>query len=260
MIKNITLTSSLLSAQCLPAISSEDAHKIDMQIFQNEASGREDLLVFWSQYEPFPSLGIGHNIWFPKGRIFSYTEQFPLLCDFLQKYGIQLPAWLQEARKDGAPWASRTEFLRDAKRVQELRDLLKSTVDLQTYFMIERLEEKLILIIESAPLEQRELIVQTSALLKSTTLGIYALIDYLNFKGDGLNPKEESRGERWGLAQVLLDMPDDLNQENIHKAFTVSAAKILLRLVENSAPDYQRVKFLKGWINRVSSYANTTLF
>ncbi len=260
MIKNITLTSSLLSAHCLPAINAEDAHKIGMQIFQNEASGREDLLVFWSQYEPFPSLGIGHNIWFPQGRIFSYTEQFPLLCDFLEKYGIQLPAWLHEARKHGAPWASRDEFLQDTRRVQELRNLLKSTIDVQTYFMIERLEEKLLVIIQEAPFEKQERVAHVSALLKSTTLGMYALIDYLNLKGDGLNPKEESNGERWGLAQVLLDMPDDLNYENVHKAFTISAAKILLRLVENSAPDYQRVKWLKGWINRVSSYANTTLF
>ncbi len=51
-------------------------------------------------------------------------------------------------------------------------------------------------------------------------------------------------------------MPDNLNKSNIVKAFTVSASKMLLRLIENSAPDYQRVKYLSGWMKRLGTYVN----
>ena len=61
------------------------------------------------------------------------------------------------------------------------------------------------------------------------------LIDYLNFKGSGLDPKEQSNGQRWGLLQVLIDMPDSLTEDKVNQAFTISAIKILVALVQNSA-------------------------
>ncbi len=237
-----------------------DAKKIGMQIWSNETSKRVDQLAFWSPHEPFPSLGIGHCIWYPKGKKAHYTHQFPLLCSYLQKHGIQLPKWLQKAKSSGAPWASREEFLKDTKKVAELRELLKSTIDLQTYYMIERLDQRVPLIIRAAPVEKKALLARYIKLMKSSVQGRYALVDYSNFKGDGLSLQEKSAGESWGLLQVLLDLPDNLTQENITTAFTVSAAKILLRLVQNSAPHYSRVKYLKGWINRVGTYSDPTLF
>ena len=86
--------------------------------------------------------------------------------------------------------------------------------------------------------------------------GTYALVDYLNFKGNGLSQSEELKGQRWGLLQVLMDMPYNLTAENVNKAFAVSAAKVLLRRIENSAPDYTFIAYLEGWIKRVSTYAN----
>ena len=90
--------------------------------------------------------------------------------------------------------------------------------------------------------------------------GIYVLIDYLNFKGAGLNPREVSNEHRWGLLQVMLDMPDTVTQENVTKAFTISAAKTLIILIQNSAPNYRQIRFLHGWMRRLSSYANESLF
>lgn len=241
-------------------MNADSAKKIGMQIWNNEASGRRDLLVFWNQYESFPSLGIGHCIWYPEGQTGKFTEQFPQLCFYLKENNIQLPDWLEQAILTGAPWPSRNDFLRDIEHIEELTQLLELTIDLQILFMVERLEQRLPLIIEAVPDEKKEQIIYNIELLKSSDLGLYALIDYLNSKGDGLNPLEESRGDRWGLLQVLLDMPDNLNQDNITKAFTVSAAKILLRLIQNSAPDYRRVKFLNGWMKRVSTYADQNIF
>src|SRR6476620_4484737 len=61
------------------SITPDDIKKIGMLIWANEASKRKELLVFWSQFESFPSLGIGHYIWYPRGHTAHYTEQFPLL-------------------------------------------------------------------------------------------------------------------------------------------------------------------------------------
>lgn len=242
------------------SVTIEDAKKIGLQIWQNEASQRKDLLVFWNPNEEFLSLGIGHNIWFPKGHAVLYAQQFPLLCNFLQNHGVQLPEWLEIAKDIGAPWTSRDEFLQDTERIEELRNLLISTIDLQVYFMIERLDQQLPTIIEAADIEQREKIIRNIELMKSSLYGIYALTDYLNFKGGGLNPKEKSNGDGWGLLQVLLDMPDNLTKDNVTKAFTVSAANILLRLIKNSAPDYRRIRFLHGWMRRLSTYVDSNIF
>ncbi len=237
-----------------------DAKKIGMQIFKNETSMKLENLVFWNPSEPFPSLGIGHFIWHPHGKKGQFEHQFPLLCDYLQKQGVQLPKWLEECKATGAPWASREELLNDFRRVAELRTLLHTTIDLQTKFMIGRLDQKIPLIIKAAPAEKKALIGRYIRFLKSSTQGRYALVDYCNFKGDGLVSRENIRGKSWGLLQVLLDLPDNLTQEKITTAFTVSAARILLRRVKNSAPHYSIAKFLPGWIARVGTYSDPTLF
>ncbi|MFI5332917.1 MAG: hypothetical protein ACHQVS_02325 [Candidatus Babeliales bacterium] len=262
MIKKLTFSLLLNLFIIVPihALSLEDTTKIGMRIWHNEASQKRDLLVFWSQYEPFPSLGIGHCIWYPQGVEPRYTQVFPELCIYLQEHGVILPSWLEEAKDTGAPWKSREEFLQDKERTEELRTLLEATIPLQTQFMIDRLEQQWPYILQAAPLEKQEQLDYYYTLMKSSPLGTYAVVDYLNFKGNGLNPLEESNGQRWGLLQVMLDMPTGLTQENMTKAFTLSAAKILIILVQNSAPDYRRFRYLHGWIRRISSYADESLF
>ena len=263
MIKKIVVlaSASLLCSTCpVFSITREVAKKIGLQIWQNETSKRAELLVSWNPHESFPSLGIAHCIWYPHGQTNVYTEQFPALCDYLQKNGVQLPAWLKKARHTGAPWASREELLQDNLRTDELRQLLKTTVDLQIYFMIDRLNQQFPRIMHAVPHNKRKQIRHYIHLMKSSTLGLYALLDYFNFKGDGLNPDEHACGDQWGLLQVLLDMPDGLNEDNVTKAFALSAAKILLQLTQNSAPDYRHLRFFKGWMQRVSTYADEKLF
>ena len=133
---------------------------------------------------------------------------------------------------------------------------MSSTINLQTNFMIDQLYKKWPAIVQAAPAKQRPALIKRFNLMRSSLLGTYALIDYLNFKGDGLNPLEAVNNQRWGLLQVLLIMPADVNQQNAPAAFSLAASKILLRLIENSAPDYTRIKFLNGWIKRVSTYAD----
>ncbi len=231
-----------------------------MQIWKNESGQRTELLVHWNKNESFPSLGIGHNIWFLEGQEEIFTEQFPLLCNYLEKNGVKLPHWLQKAKNSGAPWKSRDEFLKDYKKLNSLRHLLSVTIEPQTEFMIERLDGQWPRILQQAPKRERPKLMRNYKLMRSTLLGTYTLIDYLNFKGSGIDPKEQSNGHRWGLLQVLLDMPDGLTKDTVNQAFTLSAIKILVKLVQNSAPEYNRMKFLNGWIKRLNTYCNPETF
>lgn len=242
-------------------LSAQDAKKLGMVIWNNEADKRVDLLVYWGSYSSFPEIGIGHYIWYPQGKTGPYTAQFPPLCAYLLGCGVQFPQWLLDAyHAGGAPWQTREEFMQDTDRTNELRQFLASTVDLQTQFMIKRLEDEWIDILAAAPSDRQPQMQRYFDLMRSSLLGTYALVDYLNFKGSGLNPREERNGHRFGLLQVMLDMPDGLTDENITKAFAIYAARRLVNYIGHFGPEYKPVKFLAGWIKRVSTYARANIF
>jgi hypothetical protein len=242
-------------------VSEQDAKKLGMVIWNNEADKRVDLLAYWGSYSSFPEIGIGHYIWYPQGQTGPYTAQFPPLCAYLQECGVHFPQWLLEAYlAGGAPWQTREEFMYDTQRTNELRQFLAATVDLQTQFMIKRLEDEWKDILATAPSEHRAQMQLYFDLMRSSLLGTYALVDYLNFKGNGLNPREERNGHRFGLLQVMLDMPDGLTAENVTKAFAICAARRLVNYIGHFGPEYRPVKFLAGWVKRVSTYARTNIF
>lgn len=242
----------LLKTVHLGALSALEIEQIGMQIWYNEAAGKEELLVFWNPNEDFPSLGIGHNIWLPAGQEARFHQGFPILCDYLKKHGVKLPDWLEKAQKTGAPWQNRDHFYQDYARRNELRKILVQTVALQTQFMIDLMAKKLPLIMQAVPSNRRKDVEKKINLMLATPKGTYVLVDYLNFKGDGLNPREELNGERWGLLAVLLDMPDKgINKHNVTKAFSDSAAKKLLTRIQNSS---KLEVFKEGWLKRLKTY------
>lgn len=242
----------LLKFVNLGALSALEIENIGMQIWYNEAAGKEELLVFWNQNEDFPSLGIGHNIWLPAGKEAKFHQGFPILCDYLKKHGVELPAWLEQAKKTGAPWQNREHFYQDYARRNELRKILVQTVALQTQFMIDLMAEKLPLIVQAAPSKRRKEVEKKLNLMLATPKGTYVLVDYLNFKGDGLSPREELNGERWGLLAVLLDMPTQgVNKNNVTQVFANSATKKLLTRIANSA---KLEVFREGWLKRLETY------
>ena len=85
--------------------------------------------------------------------------------------------------------------------------------------------------------------------LAGSERGLFAMIDYVNFKGEGVLETERYRGEGWGLRQVLLGMADDSVA-----AFGDSAERALRRRVANSPPARNEARWLPGWVNRVSRY------
>jgi hypothetical protein len=51
--------------------------KSEKKIWQNECNGTIAGLTSWNAGEDFASLGIGHFIWYPKGRRGPFEKVFP---------------------------------------------------------------------------------------------------------------------------------------------------------------------------------------
>ncbi len=79
--------------------------------------------------------------------------------------------------------------------------------------------------------------------------GLYALIDYVNFKGEGTSPKERYNNLGWGLLQVLETMP---GTGDAMSEFVQAADFVLTRRVQNASRDESR--WLPGWRNRLKTY------
>jgi hypothetical protein len=234
------------------ALSDRELSAIGHRVWQNECGGTREGLTSWNSGENFASLGIGHFIWYPKGVSGPFEESFPALVRFLSENGAGLPAWLKPGTP--CPWKTRAEFQSAAKgrQMTELRDLLAATVTLQSRFLARRMEQALPKLLADAAANRREHVRKQFGRLSATEKGTFALIDYVNFKGEGTNPKERYDGQGWGLLQVIEGMEED---GAAARAFADSAARVLARRVRNSPPERDEAKWLPGWVRRVEAYA-----
>ena len=139
--------------------------------------------------------------------------------------------------------------------MNELRAFLKDTVPQQTEFIVQRLERALPKMLSEAPAGDRERVRRNFYAVGTTGNGVYALIDYVNFKGEGTNPKERYRGQGWGLLQVLQEMRGSPQGQAAAAEFSASAKRVLQRRVTNSPPSRGESRWLAGWMNRCATYA-----
>lgn len=243
------------------AISHREASLIGEKIFQNECAGKVSCLTSWNRGEAFPSLGIGHFIWYPENSRGPFKESFPELIEFMQAHGVHIPVWLEKGLKTGAPWSSRNLFLatQNSQRMKQLRELLSRTKDVQTAFMIKRLRQALPRMLTAIPISEHRYIQQTFDQVAAAPMGYYALVDYVNFKGEGIKLSERYQGKGWGLLQVLEEMERTNPSNNVLVRFSESAKKVLTRRVELSPPERKEQRWLNGWKKRVSTYVTTDL-
>lgn len=211
------------------------------QIWQNECNQSIEGLTSWNQGEEFASLGIGHFIWYPKHYQGPFEETFPKLIVFLRSKGAAVPRWIEKE----CPWDSREAFYADSAKLKELQRFLLDTVSWQGDFILQRFESSVEKILTDPH------IVKQYNRLKAHPKGVFAMIDYLNFKGDGTSPKERYQGVGWGLVQVLAGMKEG---ENPIEAFIVSAKTVLQQRVAASPPERNEKRWLAGWNNRVERY------
>ena len=244
----------LLLALSLPsfALSDKELDSIGHRVWQNECGGTREGLTSWNGGENFASLGIGHFIWYPKGVDGPFEESFPKLVKFLAANGAKTPAWLA----GDCPWATRAEFQADSRsaRMSELRDLLAATIRIQSRFLAQRMQAALPKMLAEAPAGQRGKVKMLFEQLAASGAGTYALIDYVNFKGEGIKAEERYKGEGWGLLQVLMHMEVAEDAEPPLPRFARSAAAVLERRVKNSPPERGEQRWLAGWKSRVRGY------
>ncbi len=240
------------------SLSHQDAMRIGRKIWQNECGGTVAGLTSWNAGENFASLGIGHFIWYPAGARGPFEESFPLFVRYAERHGAKLPEQLLGQKSGACPWNSRAEFLaaESSPRMQKLRMFLLDMIDFQADFMVERLHNALPKMLAAAPAEERAKIEQQFNRVANNAQGWYALIDYVNFKGEGILPTERYRGRGWGLLQVLEGMSGRVDGAAATQEFADSATSVLRRRVENSPPERHEDRWLPGWLSRVATYHN----
>ncbi len=242
-------------------LTHKQANYIAKKVWQNEGAGKDKYLIWWNDGEDFASLGIGHAIWFPKNHIERFREVFPMMVSFMQKKGVSMPSWL--TFETDFPWQTKVEFLRakkvKSKQYRELFHFLKKTFGYQAEFMAQRLSEALPQILESIKNEKRKEILKRRFYEvmhdKDGSInerGLYVLLDYTNFKGEGTLKSERYKGQGWGLLQVLWNMDD--KETNKQKAFAQSASRMLSKRIKNSPPARGEERWRKGWNVRLDTY------
>ena len=233
------------------SISASEAKAIGNRIWINECGGTVEGLTSWNKGEYFASLGIGHFIWYHRIKRGPYEESFPSLVRYLVSKGVNVPEFIFNKH---CPWETREDFVKakNSSQMIELRNLLFSTIPLQTEFILLRLENALPKMVSAISIKNRSKVQSNFYKLTRTAKGKYALMDYINFKGEGTKASERYNGQGWGMLQVLEAMNPNTEHRNASKEFALAAEKVLIRRVRN-APRDESI-WLKGWQNRLKTY------
>jgi len=251
---------AMLFTACAPAappasgLSAGQKAAIGQKIWQNECAGSVAGLTTWNGGEEFPSLGIGHFIWYPEGFKGRFEESWPHFVAFAKQHGANVPA---VAAERFSPWRTKAEFQKDfnGPRLTGLRKWLAATVSLQTDYIVARSHEALPKILAAAPGSEKARIEANYRKVSTTSQGTYALIDYVNFKGDGTQVSERYNGRGWGLLQVLGEMKEVPSGAAAATEFAAAAKRVLSRRIANSPPERGEKRWEEGWHNRCGTYA-----
>lgn len=258
----LALTVLLYSEQAQDVqISYDQADLIANKVWKNETGGDLKYLIFWNRSEPFLSLGLAHFLWYAEENRGRYQEMFPRLVEYFSQHNVRLPEWLNA--KTTCPWETRDVFMKakenNTPKYQELYNLLVHTMPIQVDFIVERMQKSLPVMLASLESEAaRQQVTRAFEHVlylsdgRLSTWGIYAIVDYVNFKGEGTSSEERYQGEGWGLLQVLQEM--DIKADNPQKAFADAAKKVLTERIKRSPPERNETQWQKGWFTRIDSY------
>jgi hypothetical protein len=256
-------------------LSTKDIESISDKIWQNESNKSIPGLTHWNLGESFPSLGIGHFIWYTTEKREDFDESFPKLIQHMREQRVTIPSWLDKPTTPACPWQTREEFLLALKnkepRMEELREFLLETKSAQAQYFIYRLETVLPEILDLIPSKERTSIQNNITKLMRTPTGVYALVDYINFKGDGIKeykrctfkespPKdltpEQAYACGWGMLQALrkmLQAPNDLTPNEAFSWATSETLKVRVASAPKNRKSFEE-KWLLGWLKRTSTY------
>jgi hypothetical protein len=241
-------------------LSKKDAQYIAKKVWQNEGAGLDKYLIWWNDGEDFASLGIGHFIWFPPHHTERFREVFPMVLEYIQSRGVKLPMGLTP--DSDFPWSSKKAFFwakkSNSKTYRTLFKFLKDTQIYQAEFMANRLKDAIPQILSTIDDKSRAREIKRRfdyILFKDNKIdkrGLYILIDYLNFKGEGTLKSERYNNQGWGLLQVLEHL--DMSDRDKYRAFANSAKAMLERRIKNSPKQRGEKRWRRGWFKRLDTY------
>ncbi len=237
-------------------ISKADTLGVAQRVFKNECDVEIGCLLEWNPGEEFLSLGLEHFTWYPANSPNNANEAFNSYLQYAKEAGEHLPDWLNKTPFPACPWSNREQFL-NSKGSQEYKDMLDfmtRTKDCQTNYLIENSKRSLDKIIAVAPEDQRLRITKILSQLTNDPQGLYAVIDYINFKGPGIGQADDFEGEGWGLLQVLQGMHDTSTSKEALEEFVRSAKTILMHRVFNASNNKHEDRWLQGWLRRIDTY------
>ncbi len=236
------------------------ALKAGRQIWRNETGGQAEAITAWNNGEEFASMGIGHFIWYPAGRRDQFAESFPEMISFVRSRGAKLPAWLDKRPIPPCPWNSKAEFMRAFKSAEmvELRRFLQATFAEQTQFMAQRMRQALPKMLATLSTQrEKDHVKQQFLRVAASSKSLYPLLDYVNFKGEGISPSEtflDARSGRrvgWGLKDALLQMSGAAQGQSALDDFSKATKAVLLRRIANNPPSR---RWQEGWMKRCDTY------
>ncbi len=242
------------------------ATKVGRQVWRNETGGERDMITAWNEAEDFMSVGIGHFIWFPAKLDTRFKESFPKMLAYLRAHGAKPPPWLDRDTAPPCPWSTRAHFQREfrGRQMSELRAFLHATVGLQAAYLVDRMKAALPIILDSLPTEAERTHVRAQFIrVVKASPDLYPLIDYINFKGEGIAASETypniktGVSEGWGLKHALLEMKGTTPQPHVVLGeFADATAYVLKRRITNNPPNK---RWEKGWLKRTETYRRPLL-
>ena len=140
----------------------------------------------------------------------------------------------------------------------ELRGFLLDSVPQQTQYLLARTETAVPKMLAALPRpeDRAHLLAQLNRVVRSSP-DLYPLIDYVNFKGEGISDKETvfdnqtRRNEGWGMRWLLLEMKGTEIGPPALEEFSRAAKAVLDRRIRNH-PTSTRWRI--GWHKRCDTY------
>lgn len=182
-------------------------------------------------------IGIGQCIWYPADEDKNFQEDWPRVAQALKDKGYPIKDWMLGA----CPWNNSKEFFADfnGERLKLLRKMLakKALIIEQARCIATRLDASLDKMKAAIDAEVGITDGEKAILKKMLSdnfyqvaidhypRGLYALMDYVHFKGEGVLPTETINGVGWGLRQVLEQMNPGIMTKKGPVAAFVDVAK-----------------------------------
>ena len=230
-------------------VNDAQANSIGLKVAQNEGVRNRLDQLSWPDDARFSSFGIAHLPWYPQAENNSALSFNGFLLYWSKSQA--LPDWLIEVYYP--PWNSKEDYLSTKHDVfqRKLSYFLQDNISAQTQYLIANLEARLPKMLQEVknPFARMH-VYENFYHVSMQQNGVYALLDYYVFKGEGISPEERYNNQGWGLLQVLENMQG--SSDDLIDAFVSSADVILTRRIVN-APSNEK-KQLVAWRKRVQTY------